>query len=117
VIGIFTSRAMRERGRYQIQFMKTRSSSGVGQKVDLAFDVETLRISDLGEESQTSFSQQKTSNTQNIVQQLKRSSVIKETDNSRSEDPTDGIPVPKVKASADSTRIREMIAKLNSEKD
>ena len=30
VIGIFTSRAMRERGRYQIQFMKTRSSSGVG---------------------------------------------------------------------------------------
>ena len=36
VIGIFTSRAMRERGRYQIQFMKTRSSSGVGQKVDLA---------------------------------------------------------------------------------
>ena len=29
VIGIFTSRAMRERGRYQIQLMKTRSSSGV----------------------------------------------------------------------------------------
>ena len=27
VIGIFTSNAMRERGRYQIQFMKTRSSS------------------------------------------------------------------------------------------
>ena len=26
VIGIFTSRAMRERGRYQIQLMKTRSS-------------------------------------------------------------------------------------------
>ena len=35
VIGIFTSRAMRERGRYQVQFMKTRSSSGVGSKVDL----------------------------------------------------------------------------------
>ena len=34
VFGIFTSRAMRERGRYQIQLMKTRSSSGVGQKVD-----------------------------------------------------------------------------------
>ena len=33
VFGIFTSRAMRERGRYQIQLMKTRSSSGVGQKV------------------------------------------------------------------------------------
>ena len=31
VFGIFTSRAMRERGRYQIQAMKTRSSSGVGK--------------------------------------------------------------------------------------
>ena len=47
VIGIFTSQAMRERGRYQIQFMKTRSSAGVGQKVDLAFDVAGLRITDL----------------------------------------------------------------------
>src|SRR6056300_1032304 len=50
LIGIFTSRAMRERGRYQIQLMKTRSSSGVGQKVDLGFDVDTLRIVDIGEE-------------------------------------------------------------------
>jgi len=44
VFGIFTSRAMKERGQYQIQCMKTRSSSGVGQKVDLEFDIETLRI-------------------------------------------------------------------------
>jgi archaellum biogenesis ATPase FlaH len=54
VFGIFTSRAMRERGRYQIQLMKTRSSSGVGQKVDLEFDLETLRIRDLGEDQQQS---------------------------------------------------------------
>ena len=52
VFGIFTSRAMRERGRYQIQLMKTRSSSGVGMKVDLEFDVESLRITDPGEEAQ-----------------------------------------------------------------
>lgn len=43
---------MRERGRYQIQLMKTRSSSGVGMKVDLDFDIETLRITDPGEEAQ-----------------------------------------------------------------
>ena len=48
VFGIFTSRSMRERGQYQIQLMKTRSSSGVGQKVELAFNVETLRITDPG---------------------------------------------------------------------
>ncbi len=50
VIGIFSSRAMRERGRVQIQFMKTRSSSGVGQKVDLHFNVDSLRIRDLEED-------------------------------------------------------------------
>jgi len=56
VIGIFTSRAMRERGRYQIQFMKTRSSAGVGQKVDLEFDQNSLRIRELvgGESEQPS---------------------------------------------------------------
>jgi replicative DNA helicase len=54
VFGIFTSRAMRERGRYQIQLMKTRSSAGVGQKVDLEFDLDSLRIRDLGEDQQTS---------------------------------------------------------------
>jgi len=51
VFGIFTSRAMKERGRYQIQLMKTRSSSGVGQKVELEFDIESLRIRDLGDEA------------------------------------------------------------------
>ena len=50
LIGIYSSLAMRESGRIQIQFMKTRSSSGVGQKVNLAFDVDSLRISDLDED-------------------------------------------------------------------
>ena len=50
VFGIFTSRAMRERGRYQLQLMKTRSSAGVGQKVELEFDIECLRIRDLAED-------------------------------------------------------------------
>lgn len=49
VFGIFTSRHMREKGQYQIQLMKTRSSSGVGQKIDLSFDVNTLKIFDEGE--------------------------------------------------------------------
>jgi hypothetical protein len=52
LIGIFTSRAMRERGRYQIQLIKTRSSGGVGSKIDLAFDVDRLRITDLDEDDQ-----------------------------------------------------------------
>ena len=71
VIGIFTSRAMKERGRYQIQFMKTRNSSGVGHKVDLEFNTDSLRVTDLGLESQD--------NPQpSIYQSLKKNSVVNE---------------------------------------
>lgn len=46
VFGIFTSRSMRERGQYQMQCMKSRSSTGVGQKIELEYSVETMRITD-----------------------------------------------------------------------
>ena len=52
VFGIFTSRSMREHGRYQLQLMKTRSSAGVGTKVELAFDIDTLRITDTEDDDQ-----------------------------------------------------------------
>jgi KaiC/GvpD/RAD55 family RecA-like ATPase len=73
VVGIFTSNAMRERGRYQIQFMKTRSSSGVGQKVDLKFCPDTLRVSDLDEDDEDAL----TMSTNSLVDQLKRGNSIK----------------------------------------
>jgi KaiC/GvpD/RAD55 family RecA-like ATPase len=50
VFGIFTSRSMKERGKYQIQCMKSRSSTGVGQKIDLEYNIETMRITDEGGE-------------------------------------------------------------------
>lgn len=49
VFGIYATPAMRERNRVQIQFMKTRSSSAVGQKLELEFDPTTLRIRDLAD--------------------------------------------------------------------
>jgi len=81
VIGIFTSNAMRERGRYQIQFMKTRSSSGVGSKVDLKFNPETLRIEDLDEDEDT----YDTINTITMTDAMKRSSVIRSDDDATEE--------------------------------
>jgi len=73
VVGIFTSAAMKESGRYQIQFMKTRSSSGVGSKVDLMFNTKSLRITDLeeGDDNATM------ATTKNIYDQLKKNSVVK----------------------------------------
>ncbi|NBP14598.1 hypothetical protein EBU95_09425 [bacterium] len=117
VIGIFTSRAMKERGKYQIQFMKTRSSSGVGQKVDLDFNVESLRITDPNEdESTTSFKQQK-DNSPSIYQNLKRTSETIDQETGEIKDPTQGISVKpnKVKAIGD---IRSMLMNsVNPEKD
>lgn len=52
VFGIHCTRSMRERGRYQLQLLKTRSSSGVGMRVDLDYDIDTLKITDAGEEAQ-----------------------------------------------------------------
>ena len=125
VIGIFTSRAMKERGRYQIQFMKTRSSSGVGQKVDLEFNVDTLRILDLGEEEDTrSLSQGGGRPTagSNLIANLKRTSTVStatdpETGEIFEVDPTKGAGAPKVKAELGGAKIRAMLANLNSEKD
>ena len=73
VAGIFTSNAMRERGRYQIQLMKTRSSSGVGSKIDLKFNRDTLRIEDLDEGDEDAM----TVTTNSLVDTLKRQNSIK----------------------------------------
>ena len=70
VFGIFTSRAMKERGQYQIQVMKSRSSTGVGQKIDLEYNVETMRITDPGPGAQSKFSAGPGSSSA-IMQQIK----------------------------------------------
>lgn len=73
VVGIFTSAAMKESGRYQIQFMKTRSSSGVGSRVDLAFNTKSLRIHDLEDGDDDAVQ----ATTKNIYEQLKKKSVVR----------------------------------------
>jgi hypothetical protein len=67
---------MKESGRYQIQFLKTRSSAGVGQKVDLKFDTRTLRISDLSDHEQDAMS----ATTATVLNQLNRSNLVTDTD-------------------------------------
>jgi len=96
VFGIFTSRAMRERGRYQIQCMKSRSSTGVGQKIDLDYDIDTMRITDSGaSDSDTG------SGVTNILSQIKTNTTFKETGDSA-----------KVTAQVDSSKLKNMLAGL-----
>jgi len=99
VFGIFTSRAMRERGRYQIQLMKTRSSSGVGMKVDLDFDIDSLRITDPGEDAQGTPGTLKPQ-VGSIMNSIKVKSNVEETE--------------KVTADVQSSKLKQMLAGLKT---
>ncbi len=114
VFGIFTSRAMRERGKYQIQLMKTRSSSGVGMKIDLDFDIDTLRITDSEEQSEDSGSVATTKSSQ-ILNSLKRTSTVDTDTGEIRDDPTTGASVPKSKVQVESSKLRSLLNNLNTE--
>ena len=109
VFGIFTSRAMRERGRYQIQAMKTRSSSGVGQKVDLEFDIESLRIRDLGEDQEYQEFKKRSSS---IYDSIKSKSTMTGEEDSAAVQDEPG----KIRADVESTKLKQMLAGLKSNK-
>lgn len=109
VIGIFTSRAMRERGRYQIQFMKTRSSSGVGQKVDLEFDPDTLRITDCDDDASDS---NPSGGRSKIAESIKSRTTVTSTDNS---DPIKDMA--KIRASTGSAKLRELLGNLSQDEE
>jgi Cu/Ag efflux protein CusF len=53
--------------------MKTRSSSGVGSKVDLKFNPDTLRVEDLDEDEEEAMTMQSST----LLDQLKRGNSIK----------------------------------------
>ena len=117
VFGIFTSRAMRERGRYQLQLMKTRSSSGVGMKVDLEFNLESLKITDLPEDEQE-HSGATSRGSSSIIESIKARSTVKvDSDGVISDDPTQGASVGKVRANVESSKLLELLNKMGDNED
>jgi len=110
VFGIFTSRAMRERGRYQLQLMKTRNSSGVGQKIDLGFNLDTLRIEDLGEDDEQTTTGSQTGSS--LLNNLKRGGGTTTPADTVSENPSEGGNVGKIKAETNSTQLRNFLNNL-----
>ena len=106
VFGIFTSRAMKERGRYQIQCMKSRSSTGVGQKIDLEYNIETMRITDSGEsadESSGGFVKKPS-----IYDSIKTQSRVTESvDNDTGE-------VSKITADVNSAKLKQLLGKIKA---
>jgi KaiC/GvpD/RAD55 family RecA-like ATPase len=79
VFGIFTSQPMRERGVYQIQFLKTRSSSAVGSKIELQYNPESMRITDVDSEEaeQRPLSgEEQRATVQRVASEIAKSSII-----------------------------------------
>ena len=109
VFGIFTSRAMKERGRYQIQCMKSRSSTGVGMKVDLEYNIETMRITDPGLDSNDGgFGHQ---SSRGILEQIKTTSTLAPV----TAKPREGFSIEsKIQGNVDSTKLKQMLAGLKS---
>lgn len=107
VFGIFTSRAMKERGKYQIQCMKSRSSTGVGQKIDLEYNIETMRITDLAEDEQY---QEFKKRAPSIYESIKAKSQITPSEPTATE-PDD---VGKISADVQSTKLKQLLGKIKA---
>ena len=110
VIGIFTSRAMRERGRYQIQLMKTRNSSGVNAKIDLDFNIDTLRITDSEDEEGVTISSTKSADS--ILNKVKRDAAAP-----KSPDEVPESTKMKITAKTDSTKLRDFLNNLKTSEE
>ena len=104
VFGIFTSRSMKEKGRYQIQCMKSRSSTGVGMKVDLEYNIDTMRITDTGLESDNGYGSRPPSA---IMDQIKSKSSVA---------PSVSVDTAPVSGNVDSSKLKQMLAGLKSNK-
>jgi len=104
LFGIFTSRSMREHGKYQLQLMKTRSSSGVGQKIELEFDIDSLRIRDLAEDPDY---QQFKKQSSSIFASIKGGSNVKPSTEAVVEDQPG-----KIQADVNSSALRQMLNNL-----
>jgi hypothetical protein len=104
VFGIFTSRAMKERGKFQLQLLKTRSSSGVGMKVELDYNIDSLRITDSGTGEETEHHANPTLS-ESILGKLKSKSIV-------SDAPSCIAPIGEVEA----IKVKAMLAGLRTVK-
>jgi KaiC/GvpD/RAD55 family RecA-like ATPase len=106
VFGIFTSRAMKERGKYQIQCMKSRSSTGVGQKIDLDYNMDTMRITDPGESPEAESGYRSTASS--MLEKIKTTSTVnKDTGEIMEAGPTK-------KVGMESTMLKQMLGNFKS---
>lgn len=109
VFGIFTSRSMKERGKYQIQCMKSRSSTGVGQKIDLDYNMDTMRITDEGGDDSSSIGRQSATD---IMSKIKPMSTMSSNETMNTNTGEIYQPEKKVVADVQGSKLRNMLNNL-----
>jgi hypothetical protein len=84
-------------------------------KIDLAFDIDTLRITDAGEDSQGDGDYRPKSSA--ILDTIKRTSGVAHTvdANTGEINPQAGEPLPKIRAQTDSTKLRQFLSNLGGD--
>jgi hypothetical protein len=99
--------------------MKSRSSTGVGQKIDLEYNIETMRITDEGGDQGTGYNKPQSS----IMDSIKARSQVKAVDAPEESSPTKwerptGTPDreqgPKVTADVQSAKLKQLLGQIKS---
>jgi hypothetical protein len=117
---------MKERGKYQIQCMKSRSSTGVGQKIDLEYNIDTMRITDAGgDENENSGRGPKPS----LMDSIKARASVSATESTEGAvkwerpqpaeghdplDPTPRTPTVRVSADVQSAKLKQLLGKIKT---
>jgi hypothetical protein len=108
---------MKERGKYQIQCMKSRSSTGVGQKIDLEYNIDTMRITDNGGDDDSSSGAKPS-----FMDSIKARSQVKPAEGESSSPPWDrakpredfDLETPKVTADVQSAKLKQLLGQIKS---
>jgi hypothetical protein len=95
--------------------MKSRSSTGVGQKIDLEYNIETMRITDEGGEDGDQYSKKPAAS---IMDSIKARSQVSQPATSEDtppwESPTPGVDTAKVSGDVQSAKLKQLLGKIKT---
>jgi hypothetical protein len=92
--------------------MKSRSSTGVGQKIDLEYNIETMRITDEGGEDGDNYSKKPSAS---IMDSIKARSQVSQPTESADTLPWDsGDSGPKITADVQSAKLKQLLGKIKT---
>jgi len=92
--------------------MKSRSSTGVGQKIDLEYNIETMRITDEGGEDGDTYSKKPSAS---IMDSIKARSQVSPASDDANTPPWDsGGDAPKITADVQSAKLKQLLGKIKT---